>query len=248
MSQDILAIVKSSMNSDLQHLTNASINLANINTPGFKRIQSLTQLNPSAFANTLSDFLEDVGTANRAVTSVNQQVDFSNGSLKHTGNPLDVAIAGPGFFTVQTPNGAMYSRNGIMQLDAQGRLVNGQGFPVVGERGEIFLENDQFKITSQGTIYVDEQMVDRLAIGVQADPSLIDRAGVGLYQLRQAQAVEDQDQTILVYQAHKEQSNVQPLDEMLSLMKLTRHFELTQKMVRAYDDMLDSAINDLAKL
>lgn len=91
-------------------------------------------------------------------------IDRQQGSLRETGNPLDVALGGPGFFVVQTPDGEAYTRDGTFRLNAQGQLVNGQGYPVLGANGPITLPNDQVTISGTGVISQNGQALGQLRV------------------------------------------------------------------------------------
>src|SRR5436309_14780108 len=133
-----------------------SNNIANLNTTGFKADNVVFQefLMPGARANQFA------GT-DRRVSCVQDRatwLDLSQGPVEHTGNPLDVAISGNAFLTVQTPRGERYTRNGALQINAQGQLVTSEGLAVIGQNGPIvFQPNDRdISIGIDGLISVRE--------------------------------------------------------------------------------------------
>ncbi len=128
-------------------------NIANLNTTGYK-----------ADGSVFEEYLSSPARADLTGTRVSFVQDrgmwhnMSQGAAEHTGNPLDVAIDGPGFLVVQTPQGDRYTRNGSMQINATGQLVTSDGYPVLGDGGPITLQaNDsQLSISRDGTISVRE--------------------------------------------------------------------------------------------
>src|SRR3954453_8913538 len=119
-----------------------SNNIANLNTTGFKADNVVFQehLMPLASANQFRgndrrvSFVQDRAT----------WLDLSQGPLEQTGSPLDVAISGNAFLTVQTPRGERYTRNGALQINSQGQLVRSEGLQVIGQNGPIvFQPNDR---------------------------------------------------------------------------------------------------------
>src|SRR3954454_14814417 len=115
-------------------------NIANINTTGYKS-------DSSVFHEFLMPGVRASGGAGRQVSFVHDRAtwtDFSQGSVQPTGNPLDVAVSGNAFLTVQTPRGERYTRNGALQINNQGQLDTSEGLQVIGENGPIvFQPNDR---------------------------------------------------------------------------------------------------------
>src|SRR6202008_3136826 len=130
-------------------------NVANVNTNGFKADRSLFQeyLMPTAREDNFA-----AGRDRRLSHVVDRATfkDFAQGSPDPTRNPLDVAISGDGFFTVQTPQGERFTRDGGFQINTQGQLVNSSGHPVLGTGGPIvFQQTDkQIQIAQDGTVTV----------------------------------------------------------------------------------------------
>ena len=133
--QEIFAITLASMHQDMARLDGVALNLANVSTPGYKR--GIVSTQPFA---TLVDAVDGRAEASAAdATGVQVLNDMRPGTVKLTGELLDVALAGDGFFEVTTPSGPAYTRQGNFRKDALGRLVTAQGYPVMGKNGEIFL-------------------------------------------------------------------------------------------------------------
>src|SRR6266850_1154426 len=131
-------------------------NIANLNTTGFKADNVVFQEHLMPVAR-VSQF----AASDRQVSFVQDRatwLDLSQGPVQQTGNPLDVAISGSAFLTIQTPRGERYTRNGALQLNNAGELVTSEGHKVVGENGPIVLQpNDRdISISTDGTISVRE--------------------------------------------------------------------------------------------
>src|SRR4051812_17860177 len=114
----ILSAVVSGMQADMARMDRVAMNIANVQTPGYKRAVVTTV--------PFGQRVEAAGTAQPAI-----HTDSRPGTLKTTGQGLDFALAGPGWFEVRTPQGAAYTRNGSFRLDAAGRLVTQQGHAVM---------------------------------------------------------------------------------------------------------------------
>src|ERR1041384_4636991 len=204
-------------------------NIANINTTGFKADSVVFQefLMPGVQA---SQFAGN----DRRVSFVQDRatwLDLSQGPVEHTGNPLDVAISGNAFLTVQTPRGERYTRNGALQINAQGQLVTSEGVQVVGTNGPIvFQPNDrEISIGIDGTISVREGQATtdaqrgKLKLASFASPRLLQKDGTSTYMAPPgvtAQVPTDAKVT----QGAIEKSNVQSVMEMTRMIEITRAY------------------------
>ena len=139
---EILAIGLSAMQGDMARLDQIGMNLTNVLTPGYKRGIAVQAPMGGSFA-------EHLTSAGAAVETAS---DSRPASLKSTGQSLDLALAGKGYFEVITDNGPAYTRAGSFRVDARGRLVTAQGYPVMGTGGEITLNLTQPVIASSGAI------------------------------------------------------------------------------------------------
>jgi flagellar basal-body rod protein FlgG len=224
------SITQSAMQSDMAQLTRISTNLANTLTPAYKRqMVSVSQG---------GDFQHAVARAAR---------DMQAGTQQRTGRALDVALGGAGFFEVSSPTGPMFTRLGQFQLDPQGRLVTLQGDPVMGNRGDITLETAAVDIAADGTILQNGRPVDQLRIVDPEDASALIAVNDGQYSAAPNAALKNAT-TPDLRQGFLENSNVQPLHEMMQLMQTVRHFESMQRVAQGMDDMLGMAIRKLGDL
>lgn len=270
--QEILAITLQSMQHDMRQLDNVATNLANALTPGYQR--SVGSNRPLASTGTTFAALVDgagktQGEASpiSAASPFQIKIDQRPGSLKQTGQSLDIALAGPGYFEINTSAGPAYTRQGSFHLDARGRLVTAQGQPVMGKGGEIFLNNDHPAIDPVGNLYDQDksvrasmspaplvpqaasmqQALDQLKV-VQPEASTeMTRLSNGLMQASGPMAML-KDGDIQLKQGFLEGSNVEPRQEMVQLIQTMRHFESMQKVSQGYDDLMGQAIRKLGDL
>jgi flagellar basal-body rod protein FlgF len=219
-------------------------NMANVTTNGFKaresRFQEFTM--PVARANTFRpqdralSFVVDAGTA----------LDTSQGAIETTGNALDAAIKGDGFFAVQTPGGERYTRNGAFTLDAAGQLVTSDGYPVQGDNGPITIgpQETDLAFAPDGTVSTSQGQRGHLRLVRFNDPSALQNEGGNLF----SASVPPQPAglTSRVEAGTIERSNVKPVIEMTRLIEVNRAYTNVAGMMSRLDDMKRSAISRLA--
>jgi flagellar basal-body rod protein FlgF len=241
----VLSMILGSMHADMARMDRVGANIANAQTPGYKR----ELVSVASFGMHV-----ERGAAAQA-PEVTVAIDQHAGTLKATGQKLDVALAGPGWFEVQTPEGTGYTRQGNFRLDAQGRLVTQQGHPVMGMSGEIQLMHGAPTIDEAGRIHEGAlpgaapgkfPPVARLKV-VAFDPSAaLQRMGDGLMRAPgEGQAVAEG--SAQVQQGFLENSNVSPMHEMVRLLETMRHMETLQKVAVGYDEILATTIRKLGE-
>ena len=251
---DLLAIVEAQMMGEMQRLNTVSHNLANANTPGFRREVAVSEAFGALLSNELTaaalseQGLDAEGLLARAREGglTRSMTDVREGSLRPTGAPLDLALQGPGYLEVRGASGTLYSRAGSLSLDARGRLVDGGGFAVMGQSGEIRLSDASPQIDETGAIRMDGEIVDRLKLVQFADESALESVGGGRYAGVDPQPIEVPD--VRVRQGHIENSNVSTMHEMVQLIETMRRLESAQQVVRGYDDALEQAIRLIGEL
>jgi flagellar basal-body rod protein FlgG len=226
------------MADDLYRLNVVSQNLANAGTGGYKK--ELVAARP---------FIEHL-EAGMKLIPVNLPVlgtalDPRPGPLASTGNALDLAIEGPGYFELAAAEGPVYTRHGAFGVDAAGRLVSAAGLPVMGLDGEIVLGGPQPSVDRQGRVLEGERVAGQLKVVRFADPGAMTPLGGGLYRAdAAAQALGESQQ---LKQGFLESSNVVTLSEMTRLVELVRRFEAAQRLAQGYDGMLGGAIRTLGE-
>ena len=236
---DMLAAAQGGMLDDVQRMQVISHNIANSTTPGFKR-EIVTS---RAFAGYIDQAMRpgQINTYPGAQPQGQVVIDHSQGTLRYTGNPLDVAIQGDGYFEVMTAQGPAYTRQGNFRIDSTGRLLTVTGLPVLGNGGEIVLSGDKPVIDHSGKITEGQREVAQLRTVLIADPSTLTEAGSGLY--LPSASTQTSDGTAGIRQGYLEAANVTVMDEMVHLIETMRHFESSQRLMTGYDEMLDKAIN-----
>jgi flagellar basal-body rod protein FlgF len=267
--QEVLAITLQAMHQDMQRLDRIGTNLANALTPGYKR-EVVASQSSQASASMFALAVDHMGASSADIQGTTQtfapmivQTDVRPGTLKSTGQSLDLALAGPGYFEVSTEHGPAYTRQGNFQVDARGRLVTAQGFPVMGKSGEIYLNSRTPAIDAAGFIadtpgvsfkpgnapqsIVQTPAVAQIKVVQFEDEKSLQRLGDGLV-AGSDNVIQLKDSDIQVRQGYLENSNVNSLQEMVQMMQTMRHFESMQKAATGYDDMTAMAIRKLGEL
>ena len=233
-------------------------NLANVGTHGYKR-ETL------AFKDTMAHYAHDeirepimnlrskplfpepknMARARIAVS----KIDFSQGSLQITGDPLDVAITGENaFFRVQTPNGDYLTRDGHFVLSGEGVLMTPQGYPVQGLGGNIIIPpgTRNIVIGARGEVQADDAIVNQIALFSVDNPQNLEKMGKNLYKPRENVNVAEGDAYEIgarLEQGFMEVANVEVVSEMVNMIEVQRQFEMYQKVMQT-SDTLDRAANE----
>jgi flagellar basal-body rod protein FlgG len=238
-----------------------SNNLANLNTVGFKKNQSLDLAFPTYLIARIHDQKVKVmdGTAELRPTIgfkgggvVPQEIasDHSQGAHLETLAPLDFALTGEGyFFTILGHDGKTFlTRNGSFSLDADGRLVTADGLPVMGRNGEIFIDGSQVTVDGEGNITVDGKALDQLLVAKVKDEHQLYKVGHSLFQATPQNKLDLAPDDVQVQQGFLEQSNVNAIREMVQMIEVSRSYELNAKVVSLYDEVLGQAAAQIGSL
>lgn len=223
-------------------------NMANVNTNGFKARSSRFEeyLEPQASAETFPWPDRDLSF----VIDAGSPIDLSDGAAEPTGNPLDVAVRGEGFLVVETPAGERYTRNGALQVDAQGRLVTSDGFPVMGEGGAIQMEpgDTGIVIAGDGTISTDAGLRGRLALVAFEAPELLSNVGANLFAAEEpVQQPQAAGPGTRLEQGFIERSNVRAVYEMTRLMEVSRAYTRAASTIASLTELQRNAIRTLGE-
>ncbi len=224
-------------------------NLANVGTTGFKKDLAVfkgilgAQIGvPAASEGPPATF----GILSHTVT------DFSPGAIKITREPLDLAIEGEGFFAIATPQGTRYTRNGNFTLNADGLLSLGE-FPLEGSGGPITLPPGEIVIDPKGKISVkgveagaQPIEIDIIPIYTFSNPADLKKVGGSLFESAGAGAILSVDARLR--QGSLETSNVNPVEEMVAMIKVMRLYESSQKAIQTADDIAGKLANELGRL
>jgi flagellar basal-body rod protein FlgG len=197
---------------------------------------------------------------------------FEQGAMKETTSDFDVALDGMGFFTVATPYGERYTRNGTFVLGMEGFLLTKEGFPVMGENGPIRVKENNFQIDKEGRVWVNAAYPDEPDVMVSRqkneweDMVLLDtlkiveflnegerylqKQGSSLYRetdLSGPAFVMPENQRPKVLQGFLEAANVNPVVEMVQMIEVNRAYEANQKVIQTEEAALGTLINQVAK-
>jgi flagellar basal-body rod protein FlgF len=214
-------------------------NLANVSTIGYK--QRISQ-----FQHVMNDSLSHENSSSPGEGTLGQEIqssisiDFHQGALQDTGNPLDVALNGEGvFFVVETDQGPLYTRNGSWRTNPQGQIVDALGRGIAGENGPITLPGNvslsDLCIGSDGTISAKGNSLGRIRLAYFENPEKLTPVGHNCFQAPQdLRPTAPKDFT--VYQGRLEQSNVSAVEELVNLIQVTRLYEAGVKTITSQDD------------
>lgn len=261
------------MNNSMEQITAAAMalerrmeflanNLANVNTVGFKEDRPIfdvvdTQGNSIAGDPALSDTAPSeaiipIGYLNtiqgNPMVFSGVKTDFSQGALQHTGNSLDLAINGRGFFAVMAPDGIRYTRAGGFLLNNEGIMVNRNGFIVLGQSGEITIGAGEILIDEKGNIRVDGNSVDRLLIVEPPSEDTMKKVGGSLLEASDAPLPEKDSDEVNIIQGFLEASNVNVIREMTMLINVSRAYETYQKVIHSLNEVLSESVNEISRL
>ncbi|HUI29776.1 MAG TPA: flagellar basal-body rod protein FlgF [Candidatus Acidoferrales bacterium] len=225
-------------------------NLANVNTTAFKR--------DDAFANELisAKTLLHNGTTDPVEKDVDEQTttDFSQGTLRETGNTLDVAIDGQGFFAVETNDGVKLTRDGSFTISTDGTLVTRNGDAVMGTGGSIKiddiqdLQKSQLVIERDGVVKAGNKIYGQIQIVSPENLNQLSKSGENSYTFKTDSALKQIDPSAYtVRQGFLEGSNVNPIDEMVAMIQIQQNFEAGQKAIQSQDTSLGQS-NDVGKI
>jgi len=232
-------------------------NLANLDTPGFKQIlNSLDEFThtPVVFSPgniTRSSTLRAVGNLGLGVELNPEVTNFAAGALKTTGNKLDFAIQGEGFFRLQTPEGERYTRDGRFLLDAQGNLVNVNGFKVLDQNGQpiVMPEDVTPEVSTDGTLRANGRVIAQIGLALFDDPqNQLERDSYNTFRALVPPSNNPQTSRGLIHQGALEMSNVNPSQLMAQMVMIARSYEAAQQMAQLQDELLGQVIRTLGRI
>jgi len=217
-------------------------NLANVSTTGFRgRHNMFSSVLAATGHNALSVLNQD--TNDYGVLG-STRLDTTQGALERTGNDLDLAIEGPGYFAVQTANGTAYTRGGNFRVSPQGQLTTSAGDPLLGDNGPIAVVGSPLSISSDGTISVAGAIAGRLKI-TEFAPS-VDLQNVGSSYFTAPAGTGAAATGSNVRQGMLESSNVNPVTSVVELITAQREVETMRRVLTMFNSELDkTAAQDL---
>jgi flagellar basal-body rod protein FlgF len=273
----------SGMKAQLDRMNALSNNLSNVDVTGYKRDISVSKAFPQMllrrtndngvykFPFGSADMAPVVGTIGSGVEYNESYTVFEQGELQQSNNPFDIALDGEGFFSIETPNGERYTRNGSFHLSKEGVLVTKDGLPVKGENGIIQIKKNNFVVDKQGNVYQNStfagdpqrlvsmeenewenlELVDRLKVVDFERPRFLKKQGSSMWNtteetgeaMRAALGSETK-----VEQGFLENSNVNPVTEMVKMIEVNRAYEANQRTIRTQDELSGRLLNDVLKV
>ena len=278
-----LYIGASGMVAEWNRLDAVSNNLANTDLTGYKRDTVVFKAFPELLMRRMDDdgikripmgsvdVTPIVGKLGTGVETNEVYTEFTQGAFKETGNDFDFALEGEGFFTVLTPDGERYTRNGSFVLGPESLLVTKEGYPVLGENGPIKIKENNFVVDQYGNVFVnrrflpnDQRLVSRsenewdqtekldtLKIVRFQRPRYLRKQGSSLWKDTEESGttlVEESDRRPKVHQGFLEASNVNPVTEMVRMIEVNRAYEANQKSIQTHDTLLGRLVNEVLRV
>jgi flagellar basal-body rod protein FlgF/flagellar basal-body rod protein FlgG len=236
-----------------QELDVIANNIANLDTTAFKS-------DNASFSEYLMPHASDgqFPGSDRRISFVQDHatwVDFSPGSIERTGNPLNVAIDGPGYLVVQTPNGQRYTRNGALSTNADGQIVTSEGYPVLGGSGPITLQNTDHdvSISPSGIVTVREgsSTADaprgQLQLVAFDQPRRLQKDGGSVFMAPNGVNANPAPPNTHVVQGALERSNVNAVGEMARMIQITRSYSDIAAILQQQGDQRRNALQQLSQ-
>ena len=211
-------------------------NIANTNTTAFRAERVVFE-----------EYLAEIEDGRTASFVLDRGVgrDIGQGTISPTGNPLDMAISGNGYFVVETDDGLRYTRNGHFRLDGQGTLVTVDGHPVLdldGKTVELPVGDHTLSVSDEGVVSTGTGMLGQLGIVSFKNEEELRKVGDGLYT---TDAKPEPASEARILQGMIEGSNVKPIIEMTEMIRLVRRYQSTQKLLEQADELRRKAVDSL---
>lgn len=220
-------------------------NMANLSTTGYKgQLEFYSSLEASMGTRRLSSLnqaVNDYGVLGGAV------VDMKAGEFEKTGNELDLALEGSGFFVIKTPAGIRYTRNGSFHTDADGHLLTATGDAVMGEQGPVEIPSGEVTMSSDGTISQQGAVVAQMKLVTFKPGTALSAEGNSYYQAPDKSEQPADDPRLS--QGTLESSNQNPIVGAVSLMTLQRHAQLLEQALSIFHTVFNNApAQDLSRV
>lgn len=232
-------------------------NLANVNSAGYKRDEVSFQayiLSAEGQAQAVQPPYPESGQAAALWIEYGSYTDFTPGAMRMTGNRFDLALNGTGFFGVQAPEGVLYTRRGNFTLNADGTLVTQEGWPVLGDGGEIRVDGGgagrkalEFSVAEDGTVSVNGNGAGRLRIENFANTAELLKTGNGYFKPASEASAPEPIENPSVAQGFLEMSNVEAVRAMTEMIEILRGYESYQRVIRSIDDLNAKSTNEIGR-
>jgi len=232
-------------------------NLANLNTAGFKRDNVSFQaymLDQAGSPAPVNPPYPQAPSPESFWVEYKSRTDFSPGFLRQTGNPFDLALNGKGFFSVQSPDGELYTRRGNFSLSPEGTLVSQEGWPVMGDGGEIRVAGRnsnrrtlEVSIGEDGAVQVNGSKVGQLRVSDFAAPDGLTKVNGCYFKPGPDGAAPEPMENCRMAQGFLEMANVEAVQLMTEMIEIHRGYESYQRVIRAIDELNSKSISDVGR-
>jgi len=237
---EITTQISSTIDGLTQEFNIIAHNLANVSTVGYKR-------RCNTFSKSL--MVQGVGTETGSGDEADLYAtfDFSQGSFIETGRSLDFALCGKGFFVIETPDGPLYTRNGMFRLDQNGQIVDSAGRIVAGQAGPISIPPNaglsQISVSSDGSISAAGVPAGKFRlVDFKDKESELIAAGLNCFQAPESMQPEPPE-NLIMKQGFQEGSNVQMVEELVDMIMVSRLYEANMKFISVGKDISESLMN-----
>lgn len=243
----------SGMLASMRRMEMVTNNLANAQTVGFKQDRSALSTFQEVMIQQDGTPLatpggQDLGQLGMASVAEEPMIDFTQGALQETNRSLDMALEGPGFFTVQTPDGTRYTRDGGFTRDAVGRLTTTEGHLVLDTANQpITIPGGKMTVDKDGTVRIDDQPLAKLQIMEFSLNQPIRKVGANEFAPRNPDDQPTPSVGTAVHQGSVEVSNLDMAGAQSQMMELQRAYQASQRLVQYQDEMVGRAVNDIAR-
>jgi flagellar basal body rod protein FlgG len=240
----LTATAASGMRSRIESLDLLANNISNASTSGYKSDKEFYGLYASA----------DAETQTTLPNIERNWIDFGQGIVKETGNPLDVALAGRGFLTADSPAGTLYTRNGSLRLSPKGVLETADGYPVHADtptghiQAQIGAGTGNLQILKDGAVMQDGQVLGNLTLADWPKPEVLEKQAGAYFRLMDSTIKPSAPTGVEVLQGRLESSNASPAEGAVQLVGVLRQFEMLQKAVGMAAEMNKKAVEDVARV
>ena len=230
-------------------------NLSNLDTNGYKKDSSIMGSFPDMLINTQNSMSESdgsipVGRLNLGSLVEENYTEHTQGTLSQTENNLDFALNGNGFFTLQTPEGERYTRDGHFLRDVDGNLVDANGNYVLGEDGEVVsVPTSDIVVDEQGNIAVEDETLNTLTVTEFENPETLIKEGSNFFVEAEETEIDNQEGlNTSIEQGFLEKANIDIQKEMSEAISSLRTYEANQKILQAQDELLGKCVNEVGTL
>jgi flagellar basal body rod protein FlgG len=189
-----------------------------------------------------------MGTESSGTIKTDSAIDFSQGNLVETGRALDFALHGKGFFVVETPEGPVYTRNGMFQTNQNGQIIDGSGRVVAGDGGPITVPPTVgihgLRVSGDGSINANGATIGKFRLVDFADnEDKLTPAGLNCFRMSEPDIGPQAAEHVVVRQGYQEASNVKMVDELVDMIMVSRLYESNMKFVSAKRETTGSIIS-----